>query len=167
MGAYTGADKRLQYLFENGGGGGGGTTVIANPQGEATDTLNKLQVGQTIYNIPSGGGGGNACDYSTSEQLIGKWIDNKPLYRRTFTTNTINISNMSGYLYAGSITIADYISNVDKIFIDTSKSYVNISGVTRPIIGGGQQGTVMAIYTEVARTNCTVTMTVEYTKTTD
>ena len=39
------------------GGGGGGTTVIANPAGSATDTLNKLQVAQTIYNIPSGGGG--------------------------------------------------------------------------------------------------------------
>lgn len=56
MGTYTGQDKRLQYLFQN-GGGGGGTTVIANPQGQATDILNKLQVGQTIYSVPSGGGG--------------------------------------------------------------------------------------------------------------
>ena len=56
MGTYTGQDKRLQYLFQN-GGGGGGTTVIANPQEQATDTLNKLQVGQTIYSVPSGGGG--------------------------------------------------------------------------------------------------------------
>lgn len=56
MGTYTGEDKRLQYLFQN-GGGGGGTTVIANPQGQATDILNKLQVGQTIYSVPSGGGG--------------------------------------------------------------------------------------------------------------
>ncbi len=56
MGTYTGQDKRLQYLFQN-SGGGGGTTVVANPQGQATDTLNKLQVGQTIYSVPSGGGG--------------------------------------------------------------------------------------------------------------
>lgn len=38
-------------------GGGGGTTVVANPEGTATDTLNKLQVGDEIYSIPSGGGG--------------------------------------------------------------------------------------------------------------
>ena len=38
-------------------GGGGGTTVVANPAGAATDTLNKLQVGATIYDVPSGGGG--------------------------------------------------------------------------------------------------------------
>lgn len=57
MASYTGKDKRLAYLFNN-GGGGGGTTVVANPAGQATDTLNKLQVGSTIYSVPSGGGGG-------------------------------------------------------------------------------------------------------------
>lgn len=40
-----------------GGGGGGGTTVVANPQAEATDDLEKLQVGTTVYEIPSGGTG--------------------------------------------------------------------------------------------------------------
>lgn len=34
------------------GGGGGGTTVVANPEGEATDELEKLQVGSDIYEIP-------------------------------------------------------------------------------------------------------------------
>lgn len=34
------------------GGGGGGTTVVANPKGEATSDLNKLQVGESIYGIP-------------------------------------------------------------------------------------------------------------------
>lgn len=33
-------------------GGGGGTTVVANPSGTATDTLEKLQVGSAIYEIP-------------------------------------------------------------------------------------------------------------------
>lgn len=40
-------------------GSGGGTTVIANPAGAATDTLNKLQVGSTIYGVSGGGGGGS------------------------------------------------------------------------------------------------------------
>ena len=34
------------------GGGGGGTTVVANPEGEATDELEKIQVGSDIYGIP-------------------------------------------------------------------------------------------------------------------
>lgn len=65
-----------------GGGGGGGTTVIANPAGSATDTLNKLQVGSTIYDIPSGGGSGES--YSTSEQIIGTWTDGRSVYRRVY-----------------------------------------------------------------------------------
>ena len=37
----------------------GGTTVIANPSGEATETLTKLQVEETIYGISGGGGNAN------------------------------------------------------------------------------------------------------------
>lgn len=33
-------------------GGGGGTTVVANPEGEATTDLTKLQVESTVYGIP-------------------------------------------------------------------------------------------------------------------
>lgn len=36
----------------------GGTNVVANPTAEGTETLTKLTVGDTTYNIPSGGGGG-------------------------------------------------------------------------------------------------------------
>ena len=46
------------------GGGGGGTSVIANPTAAATDTLNKLQVGQTVYSI-AGGSGSGGVDYLT------------------------------------------------------------------------------------------------------
>lgn len=36
----------------------GGTNVVANPTAEGTETLTKLTVGDTTYNIPSGGGSG-------------------------------------------------------------------------------------------------------------
>ena len=41
----------------------GGTTVVANPTGTASAQLNKLQVGNDIYSIPSGGGGGSSITY--------------------------------------------------------------------------------------------------------
>lgn len=55
------ADPNVIYFVTDagGGGGGGGTTVIANPTGTATDTLNKLQVGSTIYGV---GGGGSTSE---------------------------------------------------------------------------------------------------------
>lgn len=37
---------------------GGGTNVVANPTAAGTNTLTKLTVGDTTYNIPSGGGSG-------------------------------------------------------------------------------------------------------------
>lgn len=37
----------------NQAGGGGGTTVVANPSGQASADLQKLQVGNVIYGIPS------------------------------------------------------------------------------------------------------------------
>lgn len=40
----------LKAVIEE-GGGGGGTTVVANPEGEATDCLIKIQIGSTIYEI--------------------------------------------------------------------------------------------------------------------
>lgn len=46
------------------GGGGGGTTVIANPTGTPTDELETIQIGNDIYEIVGGGGGGSA-----------EWID--------------------------------------------------------------------------------------------
>lgn len=64
------------------GGGGGGTTVIANPPGAATDTLNKLQVGSTIYSVS--GGGGSSHNYSLNEQVVGTWVDGSTVYEKTF-----------------------------------------------------------------------------------
>lgn len=102
MGTYTGSDKRLQYLFQN-GGGGGGTTVIANPQGQATDTLNKLQVGSTIYGVSGGGSSGH--NYSTTEQVIGTWTDGKPLYEKTYEGTTASTSGIYAIIDNGSDTV--------------------------------------------------------------
>ena len=44
--------------YEIATGGGGGSEVIPNPQGTATDTLNTVEIDGTIYDLPSGGGGG-------------------------------------------------------------------------------------------------------------
>lgn len=57
-------------------GGGGGTTVVANPAGEPTDDLNKVQIGSTIYDIPEGAEvEANPTD-SASETLTKLKVDN-------------------------------------------------------------------------------------------
>lgn len=85
----------MDEVAAGGGGGGGGTTVIANPSGTATDTLNKLQVASTIYDIPSGGGS-SGHNYSTNEQIVGTWLNGETIYEKTFDLNSnIEISYSS------------------------------------------------------------------------
>lgn len=59
-----------------------------------------------VYTIPSGVDGygpitveveNNMHDYSNTEQVIGKWVDGKPLYEITLTTTstTIDVSNLN------------------------------------------------------------------------
>lgn len=45
--------------------GGGGSSVIANPSGTATATLNKVEINNVIYDLPSGGGGGSSAEEIT------------------------------------------------------------------------------------------------------
>ena len=66
-----------------------GTTVIPNPEGEATDTLNKIQIGNDIYEIVggSGGGGGSNPAYSINETPYCAWVDGTTVYQKTFTVD--------------------------------------------------------------------------------
>ena len=59
------------------GGGGGGTTVVANPTGAATDDLEKVQIGSTIYGIQGG-----ATVYSGLETPANNIGANGDLYAR-------------------------------------------------------------------------------------
>ena len=45
---------------------GSGSTAVANPDGEATDSLEKIQIGDDIYSISGGGGGGMIITISQS-----------------------------------------------------------------------------------------------------
>ena len=155
----------------------GGTTVVAIPTGTATDTLNKIQVDETIYSVDGGGSsititpslesGTKVADFtidetsgilyaptpteytagtnvqiseqnvisatdttytagnnitiengvisaisggvnrSTTEQVIGTWIDGKPLYEKTI----IFTGSFSGNVTIGNLNI----SNLKKI----------------------------------------------------
>lgn len=57
---------------------------------------------------PSGGSGG--INYSTQEQVIGTWIDGKPLYQKTITLSSLG--NVQSYAYA--VTSFD-VSMVTKV----------------------------------------------------
>lgn len=116
--------------------------------------------------------------YSTEETRIGKWIDGKPLYRKTITfTTTIKMNETT--------SIAHNIENAKNIFIDFSASFMEANIGTNeylsynlPLIG--YSGNISdKVYCYVNPTdinfyangnwagNWTKHITLKYTKTTD
>lgn len=61
--------------------------------------------------------------YSTEERVIGKWVDNKPLYRKTFI---VPFSVASGVVTITRIT--HKISNIQNIFVGNESYYLDASG---------------------------------------
>lgn len=162
MGAYTGADKRLKYLFENGGGGGGGTDVEANPQGTPTAYLNTVKIANAIYSVEK-----PADIYSYEERQVGVFTDGKPLYQKTIYLSSVT----SGQYYAHNIT------DIDKIWVYDVKANRNTGWFTSEHIFSSN-GIVSESFSVIANdtyiypivysntiTECYIT--VQYTKTTD
>ena len=71
------------------------------------------QVKALIGNI-KGKDGENCSIYSTNEQVVGKWINGKPIYRKT-----MEFSNLS----SGENRIPHGIADVDIIMVDRDHSF--------------------------------------------
>lgn len=91
--------KNVQYKdgkMRTSEGGGGGSATFA---GLDDVNFSNLQNGQVAkYNSTtqkwenSNESGGSGHNYSTTEQVIGTWIDSKPLYEKTFEFSALNNS---------------------------------------------------------------------------
>lgn len=120
----------------------------------------------------------NKFNYSTEEQVIGKWRDGKSLYRKTITfTTTIKANETT--------SIAHNIKNAKNIFIDFSASFMeanigesNYISYSFPLVGyGGNITDKVYCYANLTNiefyangnwaTNWTKHITLKYTKTTD
>lgn len=103
--------------------------------------------------------------YSTDEKLIGRWIDGKPLYQKTFTGITITKSQqvISSKASLNLETLVDGVVRTGKVGSNERQSITPddtvelFANATNIICEGIQSG--------ITFTDCTVT--VQYTKTTD
>lgn len=57
--------------------------------------------------------GGSTQDYTETEVLIGKWIDNKNLYKKTIKVTNVSMAQLSVYDLAT-------LTNIDTIFLDSA-----------------------------------------------
>lgn len=135
---------------------------LAEVDDEVSTTSTNAVQNQAITNYVNG-----LNTYSTAEQVVGKWIDGKPIYRKVFTGITANaeyteitldfeaITNFSGYFTDGNwvnlLPFYIYISPDEKFMCfygnpTTRKIYLQYSSAYR---------------------NKNYSLVVEYTKTTD
>jgi hypothetical protein len=145
--------------------------IQPNPTGTPTATLKKLGIERAVFELPSeGGGSSSGINYSTTEQVIGTWIDGKPLYAKT-----IEVHN----LVSGNNTISHNIANlkmtVENIsFLIDNNNYTNqmpaistVSGWSARARDFGLTTFVIELGSEIARYYTDAIVTMFYTKITD
>lgn len=189
--------------FPRGGGAGGGHTILDdtgaavaqeknlkitglsvsdNPSNESTDLapagLNQDSLDDIAgASLPSTTLVGNGLNYSTNEQIVGRWIDGKPLYQRTFEVTTDATAKET------RLDLTAYIPNMDQMFISeaflkrTNGASVSINAVNGDAISTAD--VVFICYIEATKKlyirtgtseynrNAKVYATIRYTKTTD
>ena len=161
----------MDEVAAGGGGGGGGTTVIANPAGAATDTLNKLQVGATIYDVPSGGGSSGHA-YSETEHIVGTWIDGSTIYEITFKKTGLNRVPASTILVPHSEFPAgiDKLLSLNATYIDSSgavwtqNTYLSAANIIQTWLAGSGPDIYRWTQWGSAPNNATAFVTIQYTK---
>lgn len=116
---------------------------------------------------------GMADIYSTEEKEVGLWKNNKPLYQKTIVIGNgdVNVNTDSGNGTYRAV-VDSGISNIDEGFAVVDKSFMILSSDSSPryfawIDYQGKGSSQFVVYTNASRTNVTVVLTIQYTKTTD
>ena len=130
-------------------------------------TLDKLSTsdeGNLLFN--GKGINGDLYNYSTEEQVVGTWINGKPIYEKVINVenfiigdNEIPLENLDTIInYSGSLILTDY-ANYKRVFPyiqnnNTSKVVINHYNETKFVVAS-------------AFTCNTINIIIQYTKTTD
>ena len=109
-------------------------------------------------------------NYSTNEIVVGKWINNKPLYRKV--VNIGNLPNATTKSVSTGISNLDYvtklygIANASNGFITLNDTYPGDATYDTRLFYNKTNGTI-DIITAFDRSSYSGYVVVEYTKTTD
>ena len=100
------------YGIKYGSGGGGGSSVIPNPQDPVTDTLTKVEINGTVYDIAGGGGSDSfdGLDWDNAETLT---LPDTTGY--TYTPSCEGVIMLTTYGEVGGMTVKR--TGYDDIFL--------------------------------------------------
>jgi hypothetical protein len=170
----TGAAVRV-VDFKKSAGGGGGSYVL--PIASAAE-LGGIKVGNNLTIDANGVLSGTAVsggqNYSTTEQLVGTWIDGKPLYQKTYSgTIPMGADSGSTNIFADSATISIIesgfvisgyiIQNTDFYMINS----IGFESMRQNVIFISKNNNSIRGRVTVEYVGCPIVVTIQYTKTTD
>ena len=101
---------------------GGGDSVSWTQLQASGTKIAEIDINGTTQNVyaPSGGGGGGSQNYSTTEQVVGSWIDARPVYQKSF----VSTSALSSYqAISHGISALDDLVKAECILRDSTKSW--------------------------------------------
>ena len=138
------------------GGGSGGSSALS----EMTDvTFTDLQANDILkYNGSVWVNGDDLHEYSTEEKVVGKWIDGKPIYEKSyFIQNTVVLNN-------NWVTIIQILENVKYLVYSKiyDPNYYNSMYLIRY-----REGYLEGLAPFTIGINSNSYVTIQYTKTTD
>lgn len=109
--------------------------------------------------------------YSTDEQVIGTWIDGKPLYRKVGTIKFTSIYSQGNFTVGSLISSNIKYGTITKVFTDSllcNNLYNTFdSTIKSNIYVSAEGGYIFGFTTRENYLNKTIYVVVEYTKTTD
>lgn len=105
--------------------------------------------------------------YSTQEQIIGKWIDGKPIYRKTYHgITTFDLDNVTQTLISASVNV-DKLINYSGYLTENNGNNVLTLNEVRIVKTANNRVIFQNTRPNDSLLNCPYAITFEYTKTTD
>ena len=107
--------------------------------------------------------------YSTNETVVGKWIDGKPIYRKTFNNISVTSSEHSDITIATGLTI-DNLINISGYLVNSGRWIITLNSVDityANMVRVAYDKQTSSLQLVAQNWTGTATVTIEYTKTTD
>ena len=134
--------------------------------------ISRLTVDSNTYDIKDATARGY-FNHSTSEQVIGTWINSKPLYRKIYNTFTFGAGATNNYIILDNATTYNIVNAYGKVSI-VNNSFTMILGTGDYGLGSlsnvykNESSGDIYINTSLSQTDITsVEIVIEYTKSTD
>lgn len=90
---------------------------------------------QKFVNVDQSGGGSASWDYSTEEQIIGKWLDNSNVYKRSFvTTQAYNNVASNTWCAINEIDSSNIKYVIEASWLQVDTNYTPVVSVNYPVL---------------------------------